>query len=171
MSDLKTTKEERDTARRQSSGIPGFGSTVAGHMADDIDTLLAEVERLRDERYALRDVAAAAKLAADKLFETITLGTDVEDEERTAYKGLVDAVNVYCKEHCADCSAAIRRDESRIEPRPRERKRVGEYYHALDFASGLWCVFHTENAHAYASYASEQEAAESVSYRNVSSKL
>lgn len=47
MMTLKTTPEERADARAQSSGIPGSGSELAARMADDIDTLLAEVERLR----------------------------------------------------------------------------------------------------------------------------
>lgn len=44
MSDLKTTPEERAAVRRQSSGIPGSGSELAARLADDIDTLAAEVD-------------------------------------------------------------------------------------------------------------------------------
>lgn len=53
MMTLKTTPEERADARAQSSGIPGSGSELAAHMADDIDTLLAEREQLRGHVKAL----------------------------------------------------------------------------------------------------------------------
>lgn len=34
----------------------------------------------------------------------------------------------------------------------------GEFYAELDKESGLYCVFHTESAKAFASYADEDEA-------------
>jgi hypothetical protein len=42
----------------------------------------------------------------------------------------------------------------------------GEYYHDLDLKTNLWCVFHTERARAYASFADEGEAKEEADKRN-----
>jgi hypothetical protein len=56
MADLKTTPEERSAASAQSSGVPGSASELAARMAYDIDTLLAEVERLRAGIGAIRRI-------------------------------------------------------------------------------------------------------------------
>lgn len=37
-------------------------------------------------------------------------------------------------------------------------KGKGEYYADYDEKTGLWCIFHTENGHAYASYSDKYEA-------------
>ena len=42
----------------------------------------------------------------------------------------------------------------------------GEYYADLDLKTNLWCVFHTETARAYASFADEGQAKEEADKRN-----
>jgi len=49
---------------------------------------------------------------------------------------------------------------------PRRTKGVGEFYADYDDDSGLWCVFHTENGHAYSSWSSREEAEEDAGRRN-----
>lgn len=59
---MKTTKEERAFARGMAAATcePSMYAHVEA-VHDDLDTLEAEVERLRGERDALREVAEAAK--------------------------------------------------------------------------------------------------------------
>jgi hypothetical protein len=43
----------------------------------------------------------------------------------------------------------------------------GEYYADWDECTFMWCVFHSESGKAHASYATEKEAKEDASRRNV----
>lgn len=58
---MKTTKEERAALRWCIREKDSPSALAMGLILDDLDTLEAEVERLRGERDALREVAEAAK--------------------------------------------------------------------------------------------------------------
>jgi hypothetical protein len=70
---------------------------------DETSKLEQQIEELERKLAAQNAVVEAAKVAADKLFEAITLRAGIDDKERAAYKGLVAAVNAYCKKHCEEC--------------------------------------------------------------------
>lgn len=42
----------------------------------------------------------------------------------------------------------------------------GEYYADLDEETNMWCVFHTESSHAFASYVTRVEAERDATERN-----